>query len=471
MGVFGAINTAVSGLRAQAFALENISGNIANSQTIGFKRQDTAFSELVSDSGSTQATQNAGSVSVQSRATNDIQGNIIGSEQQTFIAINGDGYFAVQQATGFTNGVPDFEGTPVFTRAGDFQLSNGNFLQNGAGFFLSGTDLLAGADPSDIPQPINISTLALAPESTSEIQFSGNLPINPITDAAPDGDPIAGLLDPTLRVPDGATPPAPTAFGLDTITQADEAVFVNSTLSGGSTTATDSRGSLFNVEFRFAKTDSADPAVGGTDTYNLYYRTASDAANPTDPVFIRVDQQYSFGANGELAPPSVPVIIPNLTIDGNLVGDVTIDSGTSDFTQVEVPGRSGQATSLTINANGQTRGEFDGVSVSDGGLVTVSYSNGTTLDVAQIAVATFENDSGLRRIDGGGTFAQTSASGGPTFNSGSAGFIDGGALEASNTDIADEFTKLIVTQQAYTANSRVITTSDELLTETINIIR
>ena len=200
MGVFGAINTAVSGLRAQAFALENISGNIANSQTTGFKRQDTSFVELVSDTESSQRLQNAGSVLASSRATNEIQGNIVGADQQTFIAIQGDGYFAVRDASGLSNGEPIFEGPELYTRAGDFQISNNGFLENGAGLFLSGFSINAagGAVDSLIAQPIQVSTDPIAPIATSQIDFRANLPINPDTANSIDGDAASGLLDTTL---------------------------------------------------------------------------------------------------------------------------------------------------------------------------------------------------------------------------------------------------------------------------------
>src|SRR5438105_4588857 len=95
MGIFGAMTTAVGGLRAQSYALENISGNIANSQTTAFKRVDTSFSDLVSDSAAGQ--QKSGGVIAMSRATNTVQGDIQAAAVDTFMAINGDGYFVVQK--------------------------------------------------------------------------------------------------------------------------------------------------------------------------------------------------------------------------------------------------------------------------------------------------------------------------------------------------------------------------------------
>src|SRR5918994_2126153 len=91
MGIFGALTTAVTGMRAQAFALENVSGNIANSQTTAFKRVDTSFVDLIGDS--TPSKQLAGNVTANSRSTNTVQGDIQTATISTFMAINGDGYF------------------------------------------------------------------------------------------------------------------------------------------------------------------------------------------------------------------------------------------------------------------------------------------------------------------------------------------------------------------------------------------
>ncbi len=108
MGIYGAINAAISGLRSQSYALENISGNIANSQTTGYKRLDTSFSDLVASGGNDQRTQIAGTVISNSRATNDIAGDIQRSDIDTYMAINGDGYFVVQEKIGEADGRPIF---------------------------------------------------------------------------------------------------------------------------------------------------------------------------------------------------------------------------------------------------------------------------------------------------------------------------------------------------------------------------
>src|SRR3954465_9327270 len=119
MGIFGALTTAVTGLRAQSFALENISGNIANSQTTAYKRIDTTFQDLIADG--VWSKQAAGSVIANSRSTNTIQGDIQNSTVGTFMAMKGDGFFVVAKPTKFVDNQPVFDGTTMYTRRGDFQ--------------------------------------------------------------------------------------------------------------------------------------------------------------------------------------------------------------------------------------------------------------------------------------------------------------------------------------------------------------
>ena len=134
MGIFGALTTAVGGLQAESFALENVAGNIANSQTTAFKRVDTSFSDLVSDS--TVGQQKAGGVLAMSRSTNTVQGDIQSASVDTFMAINGQGYFVVQKPSGFPDGSPVFAGNDLYTRRGDFQLDKDGYLVNSAGYYL-----------------------------------------------------------------------------------------------------------------------------------------------------------------------------------------------------------------------------------------------------------------------------------------------------------------------------------------------
>ncbi|MGA7955930.1 MAG: flagellar hook-basal body complex protein, partial [Xanthobacteraceae bacterium] len=115
MGIFDALTTAVAGLQAQSFALQNISGNIANSQTTGYKETDTSFQDLVSQASQNQQT--ADGVIASSVATNTVQGTINSTQVSTDMAINGDGWFVVAQPTRFTDNQPVFSGVTDFTHA------------------------------------------------------------------------------------------------------------------------------------------------------------------------------------------------------------------------------------------------------------------------------------------------------------------------------------------------------------------
>jgi len=135
MGIFSAMTTAVTGLRAQSFALDNISGNIANAQTIGFKRNDTTFADLVADDGAAP-TQRSGSVRALTQSTNGVAGGIQSSDIATNMSINGNGYFVLAQKTGSANGNPIFSTESLYTRRGDFALDKDGYLVNGAGYYL-----------------------------------------------------------------------------------------------------------------------------------------------------------------------------------------------------------------------------------------------------------------------------------------------------------------------------------------------
>ena len=460
MGVFGALNAAVSGLRAQGSALENISGNIANSQTTGFKRQDSSFFEQVAGIASNQSNQIAGSVTFSSRATNDIQGDLQQSDIDTHIAVQGDGYFVVQDPAGSIDGSTTFSGQDLYTRAGDFTRTNEGFLQNGAGYVLQGFNVDAQGNTGSLLEPIQIDESVTFPAIvTSEISISGNLPSNPSTEFGRDNaDPITGI-DPADQLIQPAT-----LAGAATITGAQEFDFIESTIAGPSIEVFNALGASFDVPLRFAKIENADAVAGTVDTYNLYYRSDSNAG-PADAAYTRVPQDFIFDVDGALSPPFSEVNIPAVTIDGSVIGDISLRAPGSGFTQFDNNG----AAAVSATPNGSSAGSFQSVAINDGGRVTVTFTNNQTVDISQIALASFNADAGLSRVDGGGTFSATVASGSPILRA--TGSILGGQLEASNTDIADEFTKLIITQQAYTANSRVITTGDELLSEVINIIR
>lgn len=592
MGIYAALSTAVTGLRAQAFSLENISGNIANSQTTGFKRIDTDFVDLIPDAPMKRQT--AGSVLAQSRATNNIQGDIKTTSNETYMAINGSGFFVVEPRMGQADGDAVFSGANYYTRRGDFEVDKGGYLVNGSGYYLKGLPI----DPEtqnisgSVPQVLRLSNQFLPAQQTSRINYQLNLPQLPKTTnyqasqtpgsellrasdfvaITPDtaatlagtavvaGDPISNIVTPgesltiqigsvtrtyafnsggsttlpniditnaatdtigevlatiegdlqaqggtaagaqvdidgdgniritagnttaSIVVTDGTSGTTGDGFGLTngtyppTVSQAlllatrvptvaaqDSGEFIAQSISGGAITVYADSGAPANVQMRWAKVNST--ANGGAERWNLFILTNAEATG-AQPMWTRFGGDYQFGPDGAPDPAVEYTDLTNLTVNGVAIGDVRLQHGATGITQFADPNGTAEVTSLS--QNGYAAGEFVSVAINDNGRVVVSYNNGQTLEVAQVVTANFNAVNALKRLDGG-LFAATSESGEPILDSD--GGIIGSSIEASNTDISEEFTKLIVTQQAYAAGTRIVSTSDEMLQEVLNMLR
>ena len=185
MGIFDALNTSVAGLQAQSFALQNISGNIANAQTTAYKGTGTSFVDLVPDA-TTPDRQVAGSVTAFARSTISSQGTVSASTVATYMAINGDGFFSVQKATGTVDNVPVFSGVTDYTRRGDFQVNANGNLVNGAGYYLMGVpvDSKTGNPLGNVPQVLQFQNNFVPAQATTIIQYAANLPTAPKTAAS-----------------------------------------------------------------------------------------------------------------------------------------------------------------------------------------------------------------------------------------------------------------------------------------------
>ena len=589
MGIFGALSTAVSGLRAQSYAIENISGNIANSQTTGFKRVDSYFSDLVPDTGA--ARQISGSTLAQGRSSLQVQGDIQSSGTKTNIAVNGSGLFVIDQKVGTSDGRPLFSGVDLYTRRGDFQLDRYGYLVNGAGFYLKGLpiDTATGNPAGSVAGIIQVPTDFQAASPTTTIDYRANLAKTPLTQNYQANFPNSELLQPG-SYPAGSNPrtvgtPASasvvtgtnaytpinltddaadaisfdvvlggttktitldrTGAGVDNIYSLAEATtaiqaqldavpalavtvgsaggalrftanatgatpltinnfvltdggaaggnlqatsdlgvvtgqtntgdnagdgivrasdsndFIAQSVEGGGISVFDSLGATVNVQFRWAKVDNTP----GSEKWNLFYLSNSGATG-NETQWTNVGQDYTFNSTGQLAPPILATNITNLTVDGNNLGTIVLSHGDNGLTQYQDPNGTAQLT--TLDQNGYPAGQLSSITIEDGGSLVGTYSNGRSQKLAQIVLADFKGLNFLKRLDGG-AYAATQLSGAAVL--GASGTVIGGSVEASNTDIADEFTKLIVTQQAYTANTRIVTTSNSMLQETLNMVR
>jgi flagellar hook protein FlgE len=444
MGIFDALTTAVSGLQAQSFALQNISGNIANSQTVGYKETDTAFDALVSQAALGQQT--SGGVFASSVASNGVQGTIQNETVATDMAINGQGYFVVTQPTGSSGTNPQFSGVNDYTRRGDFQMDSNGYMVNGAGYYLMGipVDPATGAPTASSPQVLQFNNDFLPAQATTGINYAANLPSAPTT----------GVLTP------GSYHADPTIAGTGTVEGQDATTFTNQSLDGGSITAYDSLGNPVNVQLRWAET--ATSATG--NTWQLFYQTNSNATG-TQVAWQNTGTAFTFNTSGQLTSPTASSLtLTGLAVNGDTVGNVTLNYG-SNLTQYASTTGSVQVTSLTQNGFGA--GSMQSLSVA-GGQIVGSFSNGQTVALANVTVATFNGQDSLQPLNGE-AFAATPESGNPNF--GGTGTVVGSSLEASNVDIATQFSQLIVAQQAYSANARVMTTADQMIQSLLTVIQ
>jgi flagellar hook protein FlgE len=206
-------------------------------------------------------------------------------------------------------------------------------------------------------------------------------------------------------------------------------------------------------------------AAGGQDTWQLFYQTNSTATG-AQVAWQNAGTNFIFDSTGQLNPPITNLTLPGVTINGTALGNITISSPTGGITQFS--NTSGVATVNNLQQNGFAAGQLKSISVSDAGDIIGNFSNGQNVALAQVPLVHFNSPNNLKALDGGAY--QLTDESGPAI-AGSSGKIIGQSLEASNTDIATEFTKLIVTQQAYSANTKVITTANSMSQDLLNVIR
>jgi flagellar hook protein FlgE len=250
--------------------------------------------------------------------------------------------------------------------------------------------------------------------------------------------------------------------GQGVVTGDDLTAFTSQSISGGAVTAFNASGTPVNLQLRWALTST----TGGQDTWNLFYQTDTTATGSTVG-WVNVGTNFVFNADGALTSPSgAGITIPGVSVNNQQLGDVTLNLSSGGLTNFS--STSGTATVNTFSQNGFAAGQLQSVAINDNGLVVGTFSNGQNLDLASVTLSHFNGTNYLQALSGE-AYAVTEQSG-PAI-AGASGTISGSSLEGSNTDIADEFTKLIVTQQAYSANTKVITTANDMIQSLLSVLR
>ena len=407
MGIFDALNTSVGGLQAQSYALQNISGNIANAQTTGFKGIGTSFVDLLADSSAPNR-QVAGGVTAYAQATISTQGTISATTVATNMAINGDGFFSVQKQTGKTDNQPTFSGITNYTRRGDFQVNANGNLVNGSGYFLMGVpvDSKTGNPLGNVPQVLQFKNNFVPAQKTTSISYAANLPATPTTAASASATAgtitKAGGLNPTDYTTD------PTVGGSGTVSADDSATFQSQSISGGAITGYDSTGAPVNVQLRWAKTDSSALGTGHADTWNLFYQSNANATG-TGTAWTNAGTDFTFDTAGKLtSPATASITLSNVTVGSASLGDVAFNFGSGGITQYS--STSGTATVNNISQSGYAAGQLQSIAVSDSGLVVGTFSNGQNINLASVTLSRFNGTNYLQSLDGG-AYAATELSG------------------------------------------------------------
>ena len=441
MSLFGALNTAVSGLQAQSTAFGNISENVANSQTTGYKEVDTHFIDYLTTSTATD--NEPGAVSALPSYTNNVQGTVTQSSDPLAMAISGQGFFSVSETAGTTTtGATQFNPQTFYTQAGDFQMNDSDYLVNGAGQYLQGWTVnpQTGVADQSVLAPIQITQTQFNPVPTSTISLAANLPATPATNT-----PVSSQ----IQVYDALGNAQTLTLGWTQNSANDWTVTINSPNASPTTT-------IATAEVQFGAASASDnpagtvPAgtIGSFGVLTGGVTAATYGANQPATLALTTD----FGSGSQTI---------NLTM-----GDFGEANGVTQFAGTTYAQGS-------LSQNGVAPGAFTGISITDGGSVVANYNNGETETVAQVPITTFTAPDSLQSQNGQAFTATINSGDAITQAEGTngAGSLIIGSVESSNVDIATQFSDLIIAQQAYGANAKVVTTADQLLQTTINMLQ
>jgi flagellar hook protein FlgE len=394
----------------------------------------------------------------------DLMGAINGGTAQVGATLNSNGNL-VLTGNNYTSSITvgGTASSDIGFGAGVNAFSPTNLLTQSA---VSAGQTLTVAVGNGTPQTITFGTGAGQVATLAELQtaIQGLSGVNGSVNTA-NGDITLTSINPTSSLTVGGSASA-SKFGIQslsalpangTVIANDESTFNSQSVDGGSITAYDTEGNSVNVQFRWAET--AD------NTWQLFYQSNSSATG-TQAAWQNVGQTFSFNSNGELTPPVSSLTLQNLTVNGDTLGNVQMNFGSGGLTQFA--NSSGTAQVSQLQQNGYGAGQLQSVAVGTNNEITGTFSNGQTIALAQVTLATFNGQNSLEALNGG-AYAQTADSGPPIY--GATGSIVGSSLESSNVDISTQFSNLIVAQQAYSANARVMTTANQMIQSLLQVIQ
>jgi len=398
-----------TGLQGVDTALQAVSDNLANANTIGYQSESVNFETLLGSLVGGDAL--GGGVSVSGINRDFSQGAIIQSTSPTDMAIQGNGFFVFQDASG----------NQVYSRNGHTSIGPGGILLGTNGSMLQGFSLNAAGLPSGILGALTIPQGVQAPTASANVALNGNLDAT----SALTGD---------IAVPIPIDPTDPATYNSSVSVQ----VF-------------DSLGNSHVTTFFF---QNAGQVVGPppTEQWNWLATLDGSAAGLANNTGA-----FNFDTVGSLVSGGVPGAALTATLTGADPLSIALDF--NSLTQFATA----NATSASADGNGV--GTPLAVQVDSTGLVSVSYSNGQLAKVGQVAVATFPSVQGLT-LTSGGVYLQTNASGAPTIataGAGASGIIRPSALESSNVDTTGALINLVVLQRSFQANAKALQTEDSVL--------
>jgi flagellar hook protein FlgE len=426
--------TAVSGMNANGTTLSVISDNIANLNTVGFKSSRVEFGDVLSQSmsGVAGSSQIGRGVQVMGVSPLFTQGSFESTASGLDLSIDGDGFFMVND-----------NGGKYYTRAGQFSIDKNGNIVNPDNLTLQGYLADAAGNITGTTGNLQVATRQNPANMTTTAQVALNLEANAVIPGA--------------------------AFTLDGNGDAlnnDPANFNSSS----TVNVYDSQGGAHPVTLYFVKT--------AANTWDVHY-VHDDPAVPGSLVDAGT-QNLVFNADGSLNTDNSGAPI-SFNFGGAVINPQPIGFNFGSGT-AEVPAGTGLDMStqfasafsvLSLNQDGYASGSLKNVSVSEAGIITGAFTNGQTRAIGQVALARFIAPTGLSKL-GRNLYGESFDSGQPvvgTANTSGIGKVASNSLELSNVDLAEQFVKMIAAQRGFQANSRVITTTDELMTEMVNLKR